>query len=131
MTVPAGAMPGSVPGAQPGVAELAALDGLAEELNGLGFPSLRLAPPAHAPYVDVGWPGDMAAGERVHVRAGVFCWQAGEPIGPAAQPAAAAAIARALRKRMGPGGAGPGSPPDLGTPPAPPACCAPPSAGRS
>jgi hypothetical protein len=86
------------PGAGPGSGELAALDALAEELNELGFPALRLIPPGKPPYVDAGQPGDMVAGERIYATAGTFHWHDAQPIAPTSQlTTAAAIIARALR----------------------------------
>jgi hypothetical protein len=84
------------PGGGPSVWEGAALDALAECLNRLGFPSLPL-PGTAPPCADVGLPGDMAPGERVYLRAGMFVWHTGQAVGRGDQPAAVAAvIARAL-----------------------------------
>jgi hypothetical protein len=74
------------------VEDLAALDALAECLNQLGFPALRLMPCGKPPFVDVGLPGDMAPGERVHLQGGVFVWQTGQAVGRGDRPAAAAAV---------------------------------------
>ena len=73
--------------------DLADLDALAEELNRLGFPSLRLTPPSQPPYVDAGLPGGMAPGERISSRAGAFFWRrTAGPIASSGQPHIAAAI---------------------------------------
>jgi hypothetical protein len=89
----AGTLPGHrlpPPGSTPSVWDLAALDALAECLNRLGFPSLPL-PGTRPPCVDVGRPGDMAPGERVYLREGMFVWH-GQVAGRGDQPAAAATV---------------------------------------
>jgi hypothetical protein len=70
--------------------DLADLEALAGELNALGCTALLLTPPGKLRYIDVGIPGVMTPGEKIHVQAGTFFWHA-EPIGPSDQPAAAAA----------------------------------------
>jgi hypothetical protein len=53
---------------------LADLDALADELNKLGFPALRLTPPGKLPYVDTGLPQGMKPGERIYATAGTYFW---------------------------------------------------------
>jgi hypothetical protein len=77
---------------QPDLDDLADLDALTDELNRLGYPSLRLAPPGKAPYVDVSPPDDMTPGERIYIQAGTFFWHGARPIAPSNQPTTAAAI---------------------------------------
>ena len=72
--------------------DIAELDALAEALNRLGFPALRLTPPGKPPYVDTGHPQGMTPGERIHTQAGTFFWPDARPIAPRNQPATAAAI---------------------------------------
>lgn len=91
-------MPTQPVGTQLGPDDLADLDALAEELNRLGFPSLRLTPLGRPPYVDAGLPGGMTPGERIYSRAGAFCWRTAAPIAPSDQPhTAAIIISHALR----------------------------------
>lgn len=91
-------MPTQPAGTQPDPDALADLDALAEELNRLGFPSLRLTPPSQPPYVDTGLPGGMAPGERIYSQAGSFFWRTAEFIAPSGQPhTAATIISNALR----------------------------------
>jgi hypothetical protein len=82
--------PGST--TQPDLDDLADLDALADELNRLGYPALRLIPRGKLPYVDVSLPGEMDPGERIHTQAGLFIWHGTQPIAPSNQPATAAAI---------------------------------------
>jgi hypothetical protein len=98
-------VPGTPPGHRSGpqystvaVWGVAALEALAECLNRLGFPALRLAPCGKPAFVDVSLPGDMAPGERVYLQGGMFVWHNGQAAGRGDQPDAAAdVITRTLR----------------------------------
>jgi hypothetical protein len=77
---------------QPGPADLAGLDALAEALNERKLPSLLLHPPGQRPYVDTSPPHSMNPGLRIYADAGMFRWPDAQPIAPTSQPATAAAI---------------------------------------
>ncbi|HEY2576181.1 MAG TPA: hypothetical protein VGI74_07720 [Streptosporangiaceae bacterium] len=83
---------------QPDLDDLAELDALADELNRLGFPALRLTPQGKLPYVDVSSPGDLNHGERIYTSAGMFFWRTAAPIASSNKPhTAATIISHALR----------------------------------
>jgi hypothetical protein len=76
----------------PDPADLADLDALAEALNQLSLPSLRLTPPGKTPYVDTGQPQSMTPGIRIYAQAGNYLWPDYRPIAPTDHPTAAAGI---------------------------------------
>jgi hypothetical protein len=79
--------------------DLADLTALAGALKTLGLAALLLAPSGKPPWIDVRLRGVLKPGEKIRAQAGMFFWQAAEPIGPSDQPdAAAATIARALQR---------------------------------